>query len=48
VICVSQDLYERCLECGVPARRCILIENGIDTAEFSRRLSIAEARPATL
>ena len=44
VICVSEDLYRRCLECGVPARRCVLIENGIDTAEFSRRLSVAEAR----
>jgi glycosyltransferase involved in cell wall biosynthesis len=44
VICVSEDLYQRCLECGVPARRCVLIENGIDTAEFSRRHGPAEAR----
>jgi glycosyltransferase involved in cell wall biosynthesis len=44
VICVSEDLYKRCLECGVPARRCALIENGIDTVEFSRRLTSAEAR----
>jgi glycosyltransferase involved in cell wall biosynthesis len=44
VICVSEDLRQRCLECGVPARRCVLIENAIDTEEFSRRLSIAEAR----
>jgi glycosyltransferase involved in cell wall biosynthesis len=45
VICVSQDLYDRCLEHGVPAHRCALIENGIDTGEFSRRLTRAEARP---
>jgi glycosyltransferase involved in cell wall biosynthesis len=44
VICVSEDLRRRCLEFGVPARRCVLIENGIDTAEFSRDLSAAEAR----
>jgi glycosyltransferase involved in cell wall biosynthesis len=44
VICVSEDLRQRCLECGVPVRRCVLIENGIDTEEFSRRLSIGEAR----
>ncbi len=44
VICVSEDLRQRCLECGVPAGRCVLIENGIDTEEFSRRLGIGEAR----
>jgi glycosyltransferase involved in cell wall biosynthesis len=44
VICVSEDLHQRCLECGVPAGQCVLIENGIDTAEFSRRLSPTEAR----
>jgi glycosyltransferase involved in cell wall biosynthesis len=44
VICVSEDLYRRCLERGVPARRCVLIENGIDTEEFSRSLSASEAR----
>jgi glycosyltransferase involved in cell wall biosynthesis len=44
VICVSEDLHRRCLECGTPAHRCVLIENGIDTEEFSRRLSIPEAR----
>src|SRR5262249_34841536 len=27
VICVSEDLHERCLACGVPPRRCALIEN---------------------
>jgi glycosyltransferase involved in cell wall biosynthesis len=44
VICVSEDLQQRCLECGVPPERCVLIENAIDTIEFSRRLPIAEAK----
>jgi glycosyltransferase involved in cell wall biosynthesis len=44
VICVSEDLRQCCLACGVPADRCALVENAIDTAEFSRRLSAAEAR----
>jgi glycosyltransferase involved in cell wall biosynthesis len=44
VICVSEDLRERCLACGVPAERCVLIENAIDTDEFFRSLPCAEAR----
>jgi glycosyltransferase involved in cell wall biosynthesis len=44
VICVSEDLRQRCLECGVSPKRCALIENGIDTKEFSRRLPTAEAK----
>jgi glycosyltransferase involved in cell wall biosynthesis len=44
VICVSEDLRERCLDCGVPPDRCVLIENAIDTAEFSRRIPTAEAK----
>jgi glycosyltransferase involved in cell wall biosynthesis len=44
VICVSEDLHQRCLECGVPAARCALIENAIDTEEFSRRRTVAQAR----
>ncbi len=44
VICVSEDLRERCLACGVPAERCALIENAIDTDEFSRSLSGGEAK----
>jgi glycosyltransferase involved in cell wall biosynthesis len=42
VICVSEDLCERSVECGVAADRCVLIENGIDTEQFQRR------RPAAL
>jgi glycosyltransferase involved in cell wall biosynthesis len=44
VICVSEDLRQRCLAGGVPAGRCVLIENAIDTAEFSRQLPSEEAK----
>jgi glycosyltransferase involved in cell wall biosynthesis len=36
VIAVSSDLHQSCLEYGVPAERCILVENGIDTEQFAR------------
>jgi glycosyltransferase involved in cell wall biosynthesis len=44
VICVSEDLRDRCLACGVPAERCLLIENAIDADEFTRRTDRAEAQ----
>lgn len=44
VICVSQALHQECLALGVPAPRCLLIENGIDLAEYSRSQTAAEAR----
>jgi glycosyltransferase involved in cell wall biosynthesis len=44
VLCVSEDLYESSLRCGVPAGRCVLVENAIDTEEFRRRKSVTEAR----
>ncbi|HTU89669.1 MAG TPA: glycosyltransferase, partial [Gemmataceae bacterium] len=46
VISVSADLHEQCLALGVPAQRCLLIENGIDLADYSRTLNTAEARQA--
>jgi glycosyltransferase involved in cell wall biosynthesis len=46
VICVSDDLLEACLGAGVPARNCVLLENGIDGAEYARRRSTAEAKAA--
>jgi glycosyltransferase involved in cell wall biosynthesis len=46
VICVSEDLRQRCLEWGVPPERCVLIENGIDTEEFRRRQPVGAARAA--
>jgi glycosyltransferase involved in cell wall biosynthesis len=44
VLCVSQDLVEQCRAAGVPADRCVLIENGIDLNEFSRRRLTDEAK----
>jgi len=44
VICVSDDLYEASLRSGVPRKRCVLIENAIDTAQFQRRQSVAAAK----
>jgi glycosyltransferase involved in cell wall biosynthesis len=44
VICVSEDLHQQCLAAGVPAARCLLIENGIDTREYARTLSTRQAR----
>lgn len=44
VVCVSEDLQRRCVECGVPADRCLLIENAIDAGEFARKQSAAEAK----
>jgi glycosyltransferase involved in cell wall biosynthesis len=44
VICVSADLLERCLSVGVPAKNCLLLENGIDIDEYSRKQTKSEAR----
>ena len=44
VICVSEDLHERCLRCGVTSDRCVLVENGIDTQQFSRAQPTAVAK----
>lgn len=44
VLCVSEDLRERCLECRVPPERCLLLENGIDTEEFCRQRNALEAK----
>ncbi|HUQ71685.1 MAG TPA: glycosyltransferase family 4 protein [Planctomycetaceae bacterium] len=44
VIGVSDDLHAQALACGVPADRCVLIENAIDTAAFQRKLTPQQAR----
>jgi glycosyltransferase involved in cell wall biosynthesis len=44
VICVSPDLRDECVGRGVPRPRCVLIENGIDTAEYRRTGPTAEAK----
>ncbi len=44
VICVSDDLRDRSLECGVEPGRCLVLDNAIDTSEYFRRHSIADAK----
>lgn len=44
VIAVSPDLYGLCRTAGVPRRRCVLLENGIDLDDFARRHSVEEAK----
>ena len=44
VICVSEDLTASAASCGVPADRCVLLENGIDADEYRRRRAAAEAK----
>ncbi len=44
VLAVSEDLRQRCLECGVRSERCLLIENAIDTEEFRRKFNVVEAK----
>jgi glycosyltransferase involved in cell wall biosynthesis len=46
VFCVSDDLVEACRTAGVSKTDCVLLENGIDTDEYSRRATIAEAKAA--
>lgn len=44
VLAVSEDLRRESIHHGVRPRRCLLLENGIDTIEFSRRRTRAEAK----
>jgi glycosyltransferase involved in cell wall biosynthesis len=44
VICVSADLRELAVKAGVRNERCVLIENGIDLDQYTRRMSVTEAR----
>jgi glycosyltransferase involved in cell wall biosynthesis len=44
VICVSDDLLEASLACGVPDDRCVLIENAICTDEYARSRGVREAK----
>ena len=44
VICVSPDLRDSCQRFGVKQDRLQLIENAIDTEQFRRRVSPAEAK----
>jgi glycosyltransferase involved in cell wall biosynthesis len=44
VLCVSEDLRERCLEAGVAGSRCVVVENGIDVEADPPPLEVAEAK----
>ena len=44
VLCVSDDLYTAARNSGVSDRKCLLLENGIDTVEYTRRRGVAEAK----
>ncbi len=46
VVCVSDDLYRECLGIGVREKRCLLIENGIDATEYTRKMSADQAKVA--
>ncbi len=46
VVCVSEDLYQRCQRLGVAEDRCWLVANGIDTQEFQRMQPAAQAKRA--
>ena len=43
-ICVSEDLVEDCLAYRVSADRCYLIQNAIDTEDYRRCMTVAEAK----
>ncbi len=44
VISVSEDLHTQALAAGVAPERGVLLENAIDTEEFTRRVTAAEAK----
>ena len=44
VISVSEDLHRAALASGIPAGRCVLLENAIDTDDYRRRRDAATAR----
>lgn len=46
VLCVSPDLHEQSRAAGVPAERCVLIENGVDTRDYQRSGTPTEAKQA--
>jgi glycosyltransferase involved in cell wall biosynthesis len=46
VYCVSPDLVEACRAAGVKEKKLRLLENGIDTVEYTRKQTVAEAKAA--
>jgi glycosyltransferase involved in cell wall biosynthesis len=43
-ICVSDDLREVCLQVGVPPDRCEVVYNAIDTVDYQRTKTVAQAK----
>ena len=46
IFCVSNDLHSACLADRLPPDRCHLVPNGIDTEDYRRQHSTAEAKRA--
>ncbi len=44
VVCVSDDLHQQCLASNIRPDRCTVIENAIDTDQYTRRQSPSEAK----
>jgi glycosyltransferase involved in cell wall biosynthesis len=44
VICVSREVYNKCLASGVRPERCLLVDNVIDVAAYSRKRIAQEAK----
>jgi glycosyltransferase involved in cell wall biosynthesis len=44
VLCVSQPLRDQCVAAGVAERRCLVLENGIDTRHCRRTMGQSDAR----
>lgn len=44
IVCVSDDLHDRCLAAGVPPDRVVTIENAIDAGAATRTLDRTEAK----
>lgn len=44
VICVSRDLYERCLDMKISEEQCSLVYNGIDMNQYRRTMSCENAK----
>jgi len=46
VLCVSEDIRDRCLKAGVRPERCRFLPNAVDTTQFRRRRSVEDAKRA--
>jgi glycosyltransferase involved in cell wall biosynthesis len=46
VVCVSTDLVDACRAAGVPERKLLLLDNGIDATDYARRRTVTEAKAA--